>query len=512
MKNEDESISKLILPMLKGRINLVDMQFLFHHFFGNEKILPPDLTFDLTIRSFFSFKAAIAKALIIEETPSTASPENTALYLLVLLSRMDLNEQNKVMIALLLSRIDANLPEEVNEGIYAYLKNMIELIKEVAEKGDKILAESLNLEDEPVISYTARNYPKTTDASLEKDDIKNIRISDSMELKKNYLKKNDRRQVDSQADQQTVNPEGQHVPETSLKRETSKTEPEQNSSKEATLFPRPDLPEKIGHILSRQTTKEPVSESSALENETLSSDSRNPLGNQLQKLQKKKEGERSDDTEQAVTEHLSEKMKNEQFKIKFNRFPSFIEELLITINEDDNKPDIIENKLPLSSPEPDSQENFKPLPVHVNKTRKKINRKLFIVPAAILGLLILILVVLLKDTEEESGATPALSTEELAQTIRITNDTSATGTTQSPDYQDRLSPELLEWDLNPAGNDGWIWTVKEGQSFWKLYIHFYREKTLWHDLLSEIKKMNPDLKNIKRLEPGEQYQVPPPPE
>lgn len=140
-----------IFDRLRGRLDLGDQNFISAHLFQRAGPLPPDVTYDIVTRPYLSFRRAIGRAMGIQTVSSTFTAAEVALYLTLIMCRVDINEQNRAMISLLLSRIDAELPRNLTEGMFVYLRSLKTIIAEVEGQGEAVLAAEFNYADEPTI-------------------------------------------------------------------------------------------------------------------------------------------------------------------------------------------------------------------------------------------------------------------------------------------------------------------------------------------------------------------------
>lgn len=149
-------ITEYLYRMLNGRLDSNDQNFLRFHLFQDQHPLPSDIAYDISSRPFFSFKRAISRGMKIDMVTSSFDPQSIALYLTLIMCRFDLNEQNRAMLSFLLYRIDADLPQNVLDGIFDYLKSLKGIIADLERNGDSALSEKFNYADEPVIEHRDR--------------------------------------------------------------------------------------------------------------------------------------------------------------------------------------------------------------------------------------------------------------------------------------------------------------------------------------------------------------------
>ena len=160
-----------IFDRLRGRLDLADQNFISAHLFQRAGPLPPDVTYDIVTRPYLSFRRAIGRAMGIQTVSSTFTASQVALYLTMIMCRVDLNEQNRAMISLLLSRIDAELPHNVSEGMFVYLRSLKAIIAEVEGQGEAVLAAEFNYADEPTIDPQPPQPPQKAEPEPPEDKL-----------------------------------------------------------------------------------------------------------------------------------------------------------------------------------------------------------------------------------------------------------------------------------------------------------------------------------------------------
>ncbi len=129
-----DGIIELSINALYSKLNKNDILFLKKHLFQGNFPLSADLSEDITNRSFLSPKVAIKKAMKIDSVISKNNPMKTVLYMNFILSRMDMNEENRAMVAFLLLRVDINLPKNLQKKVFKYLMAYKDIIKELLEE------------------------------------------------------------------------------------------------------------------------------------------------------------------------------------------------------------------------------------------------------------------------------------------------------------------------------------------------------------------------------------------
>jgi hypothetical protein len=166
---------------LYGKINKNDISFLKDYLFEGDFPLSNELSFDITNRAYLSPKIAIKKAMEIDSVISRKNPSLTVLYMTLILSRMDMNEENKAMVAFLLLRMDVNLQDSLKERVFKYLMVYKDVIKELLdeEKGEPF--EIDNMSDIHKI-VTKINIVEEAIGSKSKSLISNNNLTDSLNL------------------------------------------------------------------------------------------------------------------------------------------------------------------------------------------------------------------------------------------------------------------------------------------------------------------------------------------
>ena len=143
-------IINLANEKLYGKISKNDIDFLKKHLFSGNFPLSSDLSYDITNRSFLSPKKAIKKAMQIDTVISKENPQLTVLYMCFIISRMDMNEENRAMVAFLLLRIDIDLPQGLQQRVFNYLWEYKDIIQELLEEesdGPVLLENIKNLQE-----------------------------------------------------------------------------------------------------------------------------------------------------------------------------------------------------------------------------------------------------------------------------------------------------------------------------------------------------------------------------
>ncbi len=164
-----ETTEKLFY-LLHGKLDSKDQQFLIHHFFKGTLPLSTNDSHEIIIRSFISYKRALYHGMQIENLVSNVNPEETALFFTVLICRVDVHPQNRALINLLLYRIEARLPENVLQGVLAYLKKLRQVLYEVYTRGEQVLSDELNISDEPDLLQIEENSSIDTASGYEPDE------------------------------------------------------------------------------------------------------------------------------------------------------------------------------------------------------------------------------------------------------------------------------------------------------------------------------------------------------
>ncbi len=140
-----KDIIELAISSLYGKLNKNDILFFKDHLFSGNFPLSSRLSEDITNRSFLSSKVAIKKAMEIDSVISKNNPIITVLYMNFILSRVDMNEENRAMVAFLLLRLDVELPKSLNERVFKYLVEYKDIIQELLqeENGETIIIDDI---------------------------------------------------------------------------------------------------------------------------------------------------------------------------------------------------------------------------------------------------------------------------------------------------------------------------------------------------------------------------------
>ncbi|MEA3451392.1 MAG: hypothetical protein U9Q83_05755, partial [Bacteroidota bacterium] len=133
-KYSTDDIIELSINSLYSKLNKNDILFLKEHLFSGNFPLSNDLSQDITNRSFLSPKVAIKRAMKIDSVISKNDPMKTVLFMNFILSRLDMNEENRAMVAFLLLRVDINLPKNLEKKVFKYLLVYKDIIKELLEE------------------------------------------------------------------------------------------------------------------------------------------------------------------------------------------------------------------------------------------------------------------------------------------------------------------------------------------------------------------------------------------
>ncbi len=92
-----------------------------------------------------TYQRAILQAMKIDKFESAYDANQIVLFMTQLLCRIDLNEQNRAILYLLLSRIDAPLPEALSLAVTQAMKNLEDVIRDVELRKERVLSESTPL-------------------------------------------------------------------------------------------------------------------------------------------------------------------------------------------------------------------------------------------------------------------------------------------------------------------------------------------------------------------------------
>ena len=140
-------LADLTLLNLENQINEKDGAFILHHYFGDVLPVPAALVYDVTKGNFISYKRALYRALQVSQFESPFEPEQVLLFLVQLLCRDSLNEQNRAIVYLLISRIDIDLPEHVGRIVLAAMARLHNLVDEVERRHEAVLADEIGPEE-----------------------------------------------------------------------------------------------------------------------------------------------------------------------------------------------------------------------------------------------------------------------------------------------------------------------------------------------------------------------------
>ena len=168
-----ESIIELANNCLYDRINKNDLIFLKDHLFSGLFPLPEDLTYDITNRSFLSAKRAIKKAMQIDSVISKENPSMTILYMTFILFRMDMNEENRAMVAFLLLKVNVDLPDGLSERVYRYLWDYKDIIKELLDEENGVFQNS-DIIKQKIIDLSINKQNQNEKIEEEISDIKKM--------------------------------------------------------------------------------------------------------------------------------------------------------------------------------------------------------------------------------------------------------------------------------------------------------------------------------------------------
>lgn len=134
----DKELVRLLYTVLSDRLTYEDFKSLNGYIFKGKPPLSPDLFYNITERVFIDKKSALQKALSISSIISEADPQLTIFYMTMLLCRVDLNSENKAMLNLLLYCVDADIPEEMAEGIRDNLSGLSDVLNELLNDNSDI--------------------------------------------------------------------------------------------------------------------------------------------------------------------------------------------------------------------------------------------------------------------------------------------------------------------------------------------------------------------------------------
>lgn len=127
----DRELIRLLYTFLYGKLTFEDFNSLNTYIFKGKPPISKDLFYNITERVFIDKKSALQKALSISSIITRADPELTIFYMTMLLCRVDLNNENKAMLNLLIYCIDADIPEEVSRGVREYLLSIVDILEDI---------------------------------------------------------------------------------------------------------------------------------------------------------------------------------------------------------------------------------------------------------------------------------------------------------------------------------------------------------------------------------------------
>lgn len=127
----DSELIRLLFTVLYGKLTFEDFNSLNTYIFKGKPPISKDLFYNITERVFIDKKSALQKALSISSIITRADPELTIFYMTMLLCRVDLNNENKAMLNLLIYCIDADIPEEVSQGVRDYLLSIADILEDI---------------------------------------------------------------------------------------------------------------------------------------------------------------------------------------------------------------------------------------------------------------------------------------------------------------------------------------------------------------------------------------------
>jgi hypothetical protein len=136
-----DAIAGLLFEHLQGKFSSTDGQFFTRQFFRNGPVLPKEVSRQITDRVYLTYQRAILQAMKIEQFESSYGADQIVLFMTQLLCRIDLNEQNRAILYLLLSRIDAPLPDFLNRAVVRAMSELQDTIQDVELRQDRVLSE-----------------------------------------------------------------------------------------------------------------------------------------------------------------------------------------------------------------------------------------------------------------------------------------------------------------------------------------------------------------------------------
>jgi len=178
-------IIELSITSLYSKLNKNDILFFRDHLFSGNFPLSNDLSQDLTNRSFLSPKVAIKKAMEIDSVISKNKPLITVLYMNFILSRLDMNEENRAMVAFLLLRLDVELPGSLRDRVFEFLAAYKDIIKELLEEEN---GSEVNIDDICTIEREIKKVEIIEERNIKDSDVVEI-LSDKKSKDYNREKK-----------------------------------------------------------------------------------------------------------------------------------------------------------------------------------------------------------------------------------------------------------------------------------------------------------------------------------
>lgn len=142
-----EVIAELMYIHLQGRLTSKDSSFITRHLFRNVSPVPDEITYDITKRNFISYQRAIFEALKIGTFESEFDPQHILLFFIQLLCRNNVNEQNRAMLYLLLSRLDIELPPKIEQVVKTAMVSLADVIREVEQRLEAVLSDTIHGND-----------------------------------------------------------------------------------------------------------------------------------------------------------------------------------------------------------------------------------------------------------------------------------------------------------------------------------------------------------------------------
>ncbi|MFW6211618.1 MAG: hypothetical protein ACOC8L_01860 [Spirochaetota bacterium] len=163
-------ISELAFTKLRGKLSRQAYNVFLRFFYENTVPIPTDLVYDITQRTYLTYQRAIYRTMQIQEFDSHVPASLVVLYLTLLLCTDNLNEQNRAMVHLLLSRIDEPLPASVQITVTNAMDTLEAVVEEVAEKKETVLSAPLRVNQVPRAEWGKRQRASDALPAVREDE------------------------------------------------------------------------------------------------------------------------------------------------------------------------------------------------------------------------------------------------------------------------------------------------------------------------------------------------------